>query len=128
MTVEEARRLIETIRGDRLEALWVCALTVGLRRGELLGLRWSDVDLAAGTLTVRQTLLRAGGQLHFAEPKTERSRRTVPVPEQTMALIRAHRRRQAAERLQAGERWQDFGLIFASTIGTPMEPRNVDRA
>ncbi|MGC1214735.1 MAG: tyrosine-type recombinase/integrase [Micromonospora sp.] len=128
LTVEEARRLIERFRGDRLEALWVCALTVGLRRGELLGLRWSDVDFGAGTLTVRQTLLRAGGQLHFAEPKTERSRRTVPVPEQTMALFRSHRRRQAAERLQAGERWQDFGLIFASTIGTPMEPRNVDRA
>ena len=128
LTVEEARRLIETIRGDRLEALWVCALTVGLRRGELLGLRWSDVDFGGGTLTVRQTLLRAGGQLQFSEPKTERSRRTVPVPDQTMALFRAHRRRQAAERLQAGERWQDFGLIFASTIGTPMEPRNVDRA
>lgn len=66
LTVEEARRLIGTIRGDRLEALWVCALTVGLRRGELLGLRWCDVDFSAGTLTVRQTLLRAGGQLHFA--------------------------------------------------------------
>lgn len=128
LTVEEAKYLIEVVRGDRLEALWVCALTVGLRRGELLGLGWSDLNLAAGTLTVRQTLLRVDGQLCFSEPKTDRSRRTVPLPDRTVELLRAHRRRQAAERLQARERWQDFGLIFASTIGTPMEPRDVGRA
>ncbi|BFU46704.1 site-specific integrase [Krasilnikovia sp. MM14-A1004] len=128
MTIGEAKHLIEVIQGDRLEALWVCALTVGLRRGELLGLRWSDLDLPAGTLTVRQTLLRVDGQLRFSEPKTVRSRRTVPVPERTVELLRAQRRRQAAERLLAGERWRDFGLVFASTIGTPMEPRNLDRA
>jgi len=79
-------------------------------------------------LTVRQTLLRVDGQLRFSEPKTDRSRRTVPLPDRTVELLRTHRRRQAAERLQAGERWQDFGLVFASTIGTPMESRNVDRA
>src|SRR5262249_6486760 len=58
LSVDDARRLIEAIRGDRLEALWVCALTVGLRRGELLGLRWEDIDFEAGTLTVRQAVLR----------------------------------------------------------------------
>jgi len=128
LSVEDARRLIDAIRGDRLEALWICALTVGLRRGELLGLRWSDVDQEAGVLTVRQTVLRVDGRLVFSEPKTARSRRSVPVPEPALARLRAHRARQAAERLAAGERWRDHGLVFASTVGTPLEPRNVDRA
>ena len=128
LTVEDARRLIESIRGDRLEALWVCALTVGLRRGELLGLRWSDVDFEAKTLVVRQTVLRVGGQLVFAEPKTDRSRRQVPVPDDALDRLRRHRVQQARERLAVGGRWREFGLVFASTVGTPMEPRNVDRA
>ncbi len=63
LSVEDARRLIESIRGDRLEALWLCALTVGLRRGELLGLRWTDIDFESQTLVVRQTVLRVGGKL-----------------------------------------------------------------
>ncbi len=78
LAVEDARRLIESIRGDRLDALWLCALTVGLRRGELLGLRWLDIDFEPRTLVVRQTLLRVDGKLRFSEPKTDRSRRRVP--------------------------------------------------
>jgi integrase len=128
LTVEDAQRLIEAIRGDRLEALWVCALTLGLRRGELLGLRWSDVDFDLATVTVRQTVLRVDGHLQFAEPKTDRSRRTIPVPKPTMLRLRTHRALQAGNRLAAGTRWTDHGLVFASTIGTPLEPRNVDRS
>ncbi|MEU7870926.1 site-specific integrase [Dactylosporangium sp. NPDC049140] len=128
LTVEEAKRLIQTIQGDRLEALWVTALTVGLRRGELLGLRWSDIDFAGERLTVRQALLRVDGVLSFSRPKTDRSRRTVPVAPQTLMMLRAHRRRQAEDRDVAGERWQDHDLVFPSVIGTPMEPRNADRA
>lgn len=115
-------------RGDRLEALWVTALTLGLRRGELLGLRWSDVDFIAKTLSVRQTILRVNGQLVFTPPKTDRSRRTVPIPAPTLALLRTHRDRQQEERANVGRRWKDHGLVFASTIGTPIEPRNLDRA
>jgi len=128
LTIEDARRLIEAIRGTRYEALWVCALTLGLRRAELLGLQWSDVDFDNGTATVRQTLLRVDGRLNFAEPKTDRSRRTIPVPAPTLVKLRAHRALQAADRLSAGARWKDHGLVFASTIGTPLEPRNVDRS
>jgi integrase len=80
LMVEDARRLIRVVRGDRFEALWVCALTLGLRKGELLGLCWSDVDFGNSTLTVRQALQRVGGHLVLAEPKTALSRRTVPVP------------------------------------------------
>lgn len=87
-----------------------------------------DINFDAGTLTVRQTVQRAGGRLEFAEPKTDRSRRTVPVPAPTVELLRAHRRRQAADRLAAGERWTDHGLDFPSRVGTPIEPENLDRS
>lgn len=128
LTIEDARRLIEAIRGTRYEALWISALTLGLRRAELLGLRWSDLDFDKATATIRQTLLRVDGRLTFAEPKTDRSRRTIPVPAPTLARLRVHRDSQAADRLASGGRWKDHGLVFASTIGTPLEPRNVDRA
>ncbi len=128
LTVEEARRLLDVVRGHPLEAFYVTALTVGLRRGELLGLRWVDLDQDAGKLTVRQTVQRVGGRLQFTEPKTDRSCRTVPVPAPTVELLRKHRRRQAADRLVAGDRWQDHGLVFTSRIGTPIEPDNLDRS
>ncbi|MEV6494065.1 site-specific integrase [Actinoplanes sp. NPDC051633] len=128
LTVLEAKRLIEVLQGNPMEAFYIAALTVGLRRGELLGLRWSDVDLQEGMLTVRQTVQRVQGRLEFTEPKTDRSRRTVPMPEQTVAALKRHRRRQAEERLAAGEGWQDFGLIFTSRIGTPFDPDNLERS
>lgn len=125
LTIEEAERLLDVIRDDRLEAFWICALTLGLRRGELLGLRWDDIDFAGGLLAVRQTLQRADGSLRFVDPKTDRSRRVVPVPEPTLAALRRHRRAQAAEQLAAGKRWRNLGLVFPSTIGTPIEPGNL---
>ncbi|SEH03503.1 Site-specific recombinase XerD [Nonomuraea solani] len=125
LTIEEAKKLVEVIRDDRLEAFWICALTLGLRRGELLGLCWGNVDFGNGLLAVRQSLQRAGGSLQFVDPKTDRSRRIVPVPDETLAALRKHKRAQAAERLAAGERWKDHGLVFASTIGTPIEPGNL---
>jgi integrase len=117
-----------SIRGDRLEALWVCALSLGLRRGELLGLRWVDIDQTAQTVSVRQALLRVDGRLVLAKLKTDRSARTIPAPAVVLEHLREHRTRQLAERLRAGQRWRDSGLVFTSTIGTPLEPRNVDRA
>ena len=127
LTVEEAQALLLSIRGDRLEALWACALALGLRRGELLGLRWADVDPAAKTVSVRQALLRVDGRLVLDRPKTMRSARTIPAPDVIMRHLREHRTRQVAERLRAGQRWQESGLVFTSVIGTPLEPRNVDR-
>ncbi|MGH3502635.1 MAG: site-specific integrase [Nocardioidaceae bacterium] len=127
LTVEEARRLVGVISGDRWEALRLCALTLGLRRGELLGLRWVDVGFDEATLAVRQALQRVDGHLTFVQPKTDRSRRTLPVPELTLAALRRHRRRQSADRLAAGGSWQDTGLVFTTTKGTPLEPRNVNR-
>jgi integrase len=128
LTVAEARRLLAAASGDRLEALFVIALTMGLRRGELLGLQWSDLDHADDALRVERAVQRAAGQLRFVEPKTPRSRRVLPVPQVAMAAFNAHHRvRQARERLAAGDNWHDGDLIFASSTGTPMEPRNVNR-
>jgi integrase len=128
LTVEDARRLVDVIQGDRFEALWVCALILGLRKGELLGLRWSDVDFGNSTLTVRQALQRVSGSLVLVEPKTALSRRTVPVPSPALAALQTHLTRQNADRLAAGAAWQDSGLVFTTHLGGPLEPRNVNRA
>jgi integrase len=102
-------------------------VALGLRQGEALGLRWPDVDLDAGTLTVRVALQRLGKETRLVEPKSARSRRTVVMPPSVVAALRAHRLRQWEEKLLAGGRWQENGLVFASTIGTPLDARNVVR-
>lgn len=128
LSVAEARRVLKLGKEERLYALYVLALGLGLRRGELLGLRWSDVNLTAGTLEVVQTLQRVGGQLRFVPPKTEDSARTVPLPDFCLTALKAHAKRQRDERDEAGGDWQDYGLVFPTRIGTPMEPDNLRRS
>jgi integrase len=128
LTPDEARRLIDAARDDRYRALWITALGTGLRQGELLGLCWVDVDLDAGKLRVRHTLGRVEGKLALLEPKTERSRRTVALPDVVAEALRGHRTRQKMERLVAGSRWADSGHVFTTTIGTPIEAAAVTRA
>jgi integrase len=128
LDLDDARQLLETARGGRLYALWAVAIGVGLRRGEALALRWSDVDLDGGTLRVEQSVQRVDGKLRFAPPKTARSRRTIPLPSVCVAALRAHWAAQNAERLGAGLAWHDFGLVFTTSIGTPIEPRNLNRS
>ncbi len=125
LTAEQARAFIYFSRDDRLGSLFAVAILTGLRQGELFGLRWQDVDLTAGTLAVRHALQRIGGKPTLVEPKTERSRRTLTLPAAALAALKAQRVRQIEERLLAGDRWQDWGLVFASTIGSPLEPSNV---
>jgi integrase len=127
LTVEDAGRLLTIIKGERLEAFYVLALTTGLRRGELLGLRWDDVDLVSRQLHVRRALQRVGGKLRFVEPKTSTSLRVVVIPKLAVSSLTKHRARQDAERLSLGEAWRDHGLVFASSVGTPVEPRNINR-
>ncbi len=109
-------------------AWWGLAATGGLRLGESLGLAWGDVDLSARTLRVRRALQRFDGKLRFVEPKSESSNRRVALPESAVVVLRRHRVRQQTERLLAGERWQDTGLVFTTTIGTPLDDRNVRKA
>jgi integrase len=127
LTVAQARRVLGLVERDRLRAVYVLALTAGLRKGELLGLRWVDVDLDGAELHVRQASQRVAGELHFTAPKTRHSRRTLPLPALAVDALREHRVRQAAERLAAGRAWTDSGLVFTTTHGTPIEPRNLNR-
>jgi integrase len=126
-TPEQARQFLAAIRGDRLEALYSVALALGLRRGEALGLHWQDVDLEAGAITVRVTLQRIRGSLQLVEPKTGHSRRTIRLPQIAITALRAHRTQQIQERLLAGSTWQDTGMVFTSHVGTPIDPRNLNR-
>jgi integrase len=128
LTVDQARTVLKGGKDERLYALYVLALCLGLRRGELFGLRWDDLDLETGTLEVVQTLQRVGGELRFVRPKTDDSERSVPLPGICTEALKAHRERQKTERAKAGMEWREHGLVFPSRIGTPMEPDNLRRS
>src|SRR5680860_406084 len=128
LSVDQARTLLEASRTDRLHALYVLAVYLGLRRGELLGLRWDRVDLDQEFLQVTHTLQRVEGELRFQPPKTRHSRRTIPLPGPCVEALRSHRVAQGKERLAAGPRWVDEGMVFATTVGTPIEPDNLSRS
>lgn len=126
-TPDEARTFIQAVRGDRLVALYTVALSIGLRQGEALGLRWQDIDLDDGLLNVRFALQRLKGKYEFVEPKTKRSRRSIPLPSFAITALREHRKRQLEERLRAGSEWDDRGLVFATERGRPLDGSNTTR-
>lgn len=129
LSPEEARQLLDTAKGHRLEAVYSVALSLGLRMGEILGLRWRDVGLENATLTVNQAIYRIAGKgLVEAEPKTDRSRRTLFLPDGVLRALKTHRLRQLEERLAAGSRWHDSGFVFTSNVGTALEPRSLARS
>jgi len=132
LDAEQATRLLDVAHGevDRFEALYVGALTTGLRIGELLGLKWPDIDLENRTLRVSRQLQRgeiegqAKRTLVFTEPKNA-SRRTVDLPQRTVEALRSHRKRQLEDQLRAGVQWADYGLVFATSKGTPYDYQTV---
>lgn len=128
LTPEQGRRFLDAVAEDRQAALYRLALSLGMRQGELIGLRWQDVDLDAGRLRVSRTLDRAGDGQTFKEPKTEQSRRTIDLPASVVAALRAHRDRQHFERQAAGTRWQETGLVFVTPVGTALDPANLLKA
>lgn len=130
LTTAEGRQLLSAARENRLWAAYELAVRIGLRRGELLGLRWSDVDLYEGVLTVRQALQRVGGELLLVPPKTQRSARRVALPSECVTALRAQRAQQIADRKTAGDAWKGtaHGLVFTTRNGTPIEPRNLNRS
>ena len=103
------------------------AVTAGLRRGELQGLRWDDLDLEAGTLQVRRTLSEPKGGYIFEAPKSGKGR-NIRLTNRATAALREHRKRQLEERMERGALWQDHGLVFPSTVGTPLLGGNLNRA
>ena len=120
-SVEESRKFLDAIKGDRLEALYSVALTMGLRQGEALGLRWQDVDLELGTLQISKQLQRIGGEFQLVEPKTKRSRRILALPAVAVRHLREHSDRQETERARGGVNWNDWGLVFTTTEGRPID-------
>jgi integrase len=128
MSEAEVDAVLDTCRGQWNAARWNVALAIGLRQGEALGLRWEDVDLDAGTVTIRQTLMRLTGQgIVFGTPKSEKSRRTIVVPPSLLAGLKAHRIAQTERRLELGNHWTDSGLVFTLDDGRPIDP-SVDAA
>jgi integrase len=126
---DQVRTLLDTVRDDRLEALYVLAVTAGLRQGELLALKWEDVDLEGTnpTLQVRRSLSETRGRRSFVTPKSGRGRH-IRLSKQAVSALRAHRKRQLEERVRKAGLWEDHGLIFPSEVGTPMSGRNLYRA
>jgi integrase len=123
-TGEQLRAFLASLASDRLSAAFLLAATSGMRRGEILGLRWSDVDLDAGRLAVRQQLVTTGYRLSFTEPKTNKGKRALDLDPATVGALRAHRSRQLEERLAWGEGYQDPGLVFTSEDGGPLHPQS----
>lgn len=126
-TLDETLDFLAASRKDPLYAAFVLAIAMGLRRGEIIGLRWSDLDLDNRVLYVRQQTQRRRGVLYDDDPKSRR-RRVVPLPALCIAPLRWHRMRQAAARVEAGERWQESGYVFTTRTGRQVEPRNVYRS
>ena len=125
LTLEEAQQFLEFLKGHRNEALYALTLSLGLRQGEVLGVHWKDVDLKKKILRVRVALQRIDGEFRFVEPKTARSKRTLPIPDSVVTKLRSHRARQCEERLLAGDHWKDTGLVFTSERGAPLHAANV---
>jgi integrase len=122
---EEARLLLEASRGDKLEALYVLALNTGMRQGELLALKWDDVDLEGGVLRVRRTLTHSEEGLVLGEPKTKKSRRTIRLTAGAVRALRDHLSRQLEEMEHVGSLYRLGGLVFATRTGTIINPSNL---
>jgi integrase len=126
LTPSQTQLFLKAAKSNRLFSLFALAVATGMRQGELLGLRWSDVNLDAAKLTVRKSLSR--GEL--VKPKTAASRRTLRLPPETVCALREQRRRQATEQLLAGPVWDGnrLDLVFTTSIGTPMNGANLRRS
>jgi integrase len=125
LDAEQTRTFLDAASGQKLEALYVLSLTCGLRMGESLGLKWSDMDLDAGTLRVNRQLqrIREGGGLVFSEPKNA-SRRTIDLPQRALEALRSHHKWQLEEKLRASS-YEDSDLVFATGKGTPLDAQNI---
>jgi integrase len=122
LSANETRKLLEAAGGDRLEALYILAVHTGMRQGEMLALRWQDVDLENAVVSVRRTLTRSGGKVAFGEPKTNKSRRSIRLSSQAVEALRSHLERQLRDMEILGDRYQDRGLVFATDTGGPINP------
>ena len=124
---EEATRFLENTKHHRLYAMFYLALTTSMRRGELLGLLWADVNLENARLRVRSSLVELNNKLVFSEPKTQASKRTITLAADAVKVLEEHLERQKLEAERQGSGWQDHDLVFPSESGTPMNSGNLVR-
>jgi integrase len=127
-TAEQTTAFLSVADHDADAALWRLALLTGLRRGELLGLKWDDIDLTQGTVTIRGALVRGErGRLELGQPKTRHGRRTIHLPASAADALRRHRTRQLELRLAVGSAYVDDGFVFAGPLGAPIHPNTLKR-
>ena len=126
LTAGQCRVLIDGTRQDRLHALWTLAVTTGMREAEMLALTWADLDLEAPSVTVGSTLHRIDGQWKLRDPKTEKSRRTIPLPAVTVSALREHRRRQLEEQAKV-KAMGKAGMVFTTERGQPIHGPNLSK-
>jgi integrase len=127
-TVQEAKRFLTASKPDPFHSAFVLLIIYGLRRGEVLGLSWDDIDFDAGIIHVRQQILRVRGELQLGPVKTHAGQRTLPLLELARQALAAQATRQAGYRLDMGRAWPDTRLIFTTRTGRPVEPRNFVRS
>ncbi|HEY3670029.1 MAG TPA: site-specific integrase [Acidimicrobiia bacterium] len=121
-TADELRTFLHHIEDQRLYAAYLLAATTGMRRGEVLGLRWQDVDLDLARLSVRQTIVSVAYEIKFAEPKTTRSRRSIALDQRTVAVLRSWRKVQLEDRILLGDDYENSGLVFTREDGRFIHP------
>jgi integrase len=129
LTPKQAKQFLRFARKDKYGVLFEVAIVTGMRPEEYLGLRWSDVDIVKQTVTVQRTLVwrRQKVGWYFGEPKTNKSRRTIPLTEKLVKDLTKLRRKQNERRLKLGSKWTSLNLVFPSDLGTPLSVRNLDR-
>lgn len=129
LSEEDAQRFLAALSEDKYGLLFELALVTGMRPEEYLALKWSDLDMKRGTATVNRVLYyrRKGGGWFFKEPKTKKSKRTIPLPSPLVQRLGEYKRSQAEERLKAGSVWEDHNLVFCSEVGSPLGLWNLHR-
>jgi len=125
LTVEEVKRFQDAASNDPRGIIFIFLIATGARPSEALALRWSDTDLEKGIVTIRRTLVRLKGSWHFAEPKTAKSRRAIPLPGGMVRALKDHRRLQAEQRLRRDPKHEDHDLVFATATGAPLDLHNL---
>ncbi|MGW2301704.1 tyrosine-type recombinase/integrase [Streptomyces sp. NPDC001809] len=127
-SLDETLDFLTAARKDPLYAAFVLAIALGFRRGEVVGLRWENVDLDKREIRVRTQRQRVAGEVYEDDPKGRRRKQTLPLPAICVAPLRRQRLKQAAARERAGEKWTETGYVFTTRTGQPIEPRNLYRS